>query len=89
MISNLSAARLENIDFDSVEEPSVEEILQYLEWLMRWYCREPSKLLATIIVSRLEWLHELQACGEIALPEWSCSRLIRNWKYLAEHRRRR
>ena len=54
MISNLSAARLENNDFDSVEEPSVEEILQYLEWLMRCYCREPSLLLVTIILSRLE-----------------------------------
>ena len=83
MIANFSAARLDNIDFDNVEEPPVDEILQYLEWLMRWYCHEPSMLLATIIVSRLEWLREqVQEHGSTP-PEWSCSRLIRNWEYLA------
>jgi hypothetical protein len=92
MNSNSPAARPENTALDSledpVEEPSVEKILLYLEWLMGWYCREPSMLLATMIAARLEWLQELQAGGEIALPEWSRSRLIRNWKYLAEHCRR-
>jgi hypothetical protein len=89
MNANFSAARLDNIDFDADDGPSVEDVLQYLEWLMRWYCREPSALLATIIVSRLEWLGEQeQACGRPA-PEWSCSRLIRNWEYLAKRCRGR
>ncbi|MGD2173000.1 MAG: hypothetical protein PVI79_16305 [Gammaproteobacteria bacterium] len=96
MISNLPAARLEIIEFDSVEDsiedsvddPSVEEVPHYLERLMTWYCREPSMLLATIIVSRLEWLREFEDRGEIALPEWSCTRLIRSRKYLAERCRR-
>lgn len=83
MNSNFSAARLDHIDFDADIEPSVEDVLQYLEWLMRWYCREPSMLLATIIVSRLEWLREREQVGEHPVPEWSCSRLIRNWEYLA------
>jgi len=89
MYSDFTAARLDNIDFDTDNEPSVEETLQYLEWLMQWYCREPSMLMATIIVSRLEWLRERQANGEIAIPEWSCSRLIRNWEYLAARCRRK
>jgi hypothetical protein len=76
-------------DFDTENEPSVEATLQYLEWLMQWYCREPSMLLATIIVSRLEWLCERQTDGEIAIHEWSCSRLIRNWEYLAARCRRK
>ena len=88
MISNLSAARLDNIDFDYDGGPTVEEVLQYLEWLMQWYCREPSMLLATIIVSRLEWLREHEPEFESPAPEWSCSRLIRNWEYLAERCRR-
>jgi hypothetical protein len=85
MNSSFTAARLDNIDFDA--EPSVEEVLQYLEWLMRWYCREPSMLLATIIVSRLEWLREHEQECDSQAPEWSCSRLIRNWEYLARSRR--
>ena len=84
MIANLADARLENIDFDNDGGPSLEEVLEYLEWLMRWYCREPSMLLATIIVSRLEWLREQERDGDGPAPEWSCSRLIRNWEYLAE-----
>lgn len=83
MIANFSAAKLDNIDFDSDQEPSVDEILQYLEWLMRWYWREPSMLLATIIASRLEWLREQAQERESPAPEWSCSRLIRNWEYPA------
>ena len=89
MISKFSAARLDQIDFDADIEPTVEEVLQYLEWLMRWYCREPSMLLATIIVSRLEWLREYESeCGS-PVPDWSCTRLIRNWKYLAERCRKK
>jgi len=83
MLPEFTAARLDNIGFDAGAEPSLGETLQYVEWLMQWYCREPSMLLATIIVSRLEWLRERQANGEISIREWSCARLIRNWEYLA------
>jgi len=81
-----SAARLENLELEA--EPVIEETLQYIEWLMGWYCREPSMLLATIIVSRLEWLRAQTRDGEAAVSEWSCTRLIRNWEYLAARRRR-
>ena len=79
MNQNHAAVRIDDLD----AEPSIEEILEYLEWLMQWYCREPSMLLATIIVARLEWLRETFADAEGVVPEWSCSRLIRNWEYLA------
>ena len=79
MNQNYAAERLDELEV----EPSTEEVLEYLEWLMQWYCREPSMLLATIIVARLEWLRESFAEAEGVIPEWSCSRLIRNWEYLA------
>ena len=79
MLENNTALKYEDIDV----QPSVEEVLEYLEWLMQWYCREPSMLLATIIVARLEWLRETLVDSEGSIPEWSCSRLIRNWEYLA------
>ena len=68
-------------------QPGIDETIDYIEWLMIWYCRKPSAFLANIIVSRLEELREREADGELGAGHWACQRLIRNWAYIAERRR--
>ena len=70
-------------------EPTTEESVRYIEWLMIWYCRKPSVLLANIIVERLESLRTQVEQGEVLDPEWSCQRLLQNWEYIAERARAR
>ena len=70
-------------------DPGIEEIINYIEWLMIWYCRKPSTFIANIIVSRLEELQDRNSNGELEDPEWCCDRLLRNWEYIAERRRSR
>ena len=68
-------------------EQTLDETVRYIEWLMAWYCRKPSALLANIIVERLESLRSQVQQGEILDPEWSCQRLLQNWEYIAERAR--
>ena len=79
MNQNHAGTSLDDLDV----EPSSEEILEDLERLLQWYCREPSPPLATIIVARLEALRESFGDTGGVVPEWSCPRLIRSWEYLA------
>lgn len=74
---------------NDIDDPGIEESIQYIEWLMTWYCNKPSLLIANIIVSRLEALRQLERNGDRADPEWACQRLLRNWKYFASHQRPR
>ena len=56
MISCLTARPPQHPHPNEIDAPGFEETMRYVEWLMRWYCRKPSLLIANIIVSRLEWL---------------------------------
>ena len=78
------------VDIESPEaETTIEEAVNYIEWLMTWYCRQPSLFLANIIVTRLESLRTRKQQGELVDPEWACHRLLRNWEYIAQRGRTR
>lgn len=70
-------------------EPGIEENIRYIEWIMAWYCKQPSLFLANVIVSRLEALRTQERNGELTDSDWACQRLVRNWQYIAERQRRK
>jgi len=69
---------------DNETEPTIDKTLDYIEWLMIWYCRKPSVLLANIIVVRLQSLRIKVSQGENIDPDWTCQRLLQNWEYIAQ-----
>ncbi|MEM7564952.1 MAG: hypothetical protein AAF353_18205 [Pseudomonadota bacterium] len=70
-------------------DPALDETVRYIEWLMAWYCRRPSFVLANIIVEKLQFLRVRVQQGELLDPEWSCIRLVQNWEQIAERSRNR
>ena len=80
---------IENPPIHETAQPGIDETIDYIEWLMAWYCRKPSNFIANIIVSRLEDLRKRGDAGEAGVGEWSCDRLVRNWQYIAERHRSR
>ncbi len=90
LLKRIAAAIDENETLLQTEsESTVEETVNYIEWLMVWYCRRPSVILANIIVDRLESLRQRVQQGEVLAPEWSCQRLLQNWEYIAARGRAR
>ena len=70
-------------------EPTLDDSVHYIEWLMAWYCRKPSVMLANVIVERLETLRSQVQQGDILDPQWSCMRLAQSWEHIAERNRTR
>ena len=89
MLTNRIANALDAPAPADCDDPEVEEIVACLEWLMIWYCRNPSTGIARIIVTRLQQLREFTSTDTDAHTEWSCSRLLQNWEYIAARRRAR
>ena len=76
------------LDIDHFDESTLEEFVEYIEWLMRGYCQQPSLLFARIIVCRLESLKSREELCEVSNAGWSCDRLIKIWNYIAEQNHR-
>lgn len=83
MLASFINANLPEADIVRRDESTLEEIVEYIEWLMRYYCRQPSLVIARIIVFRLELLKSREEICEISNAGWSCDRLIKVWNYLA------
>ena len=84
MNTELLAAESTVIEYDEHRDLDLEQSLEYLEWLMLWYSKKPSLLIANIIVARLELLKAREETCEISNAGWSCSRLIKIWEYIAD-----
>lgn len=63
-----------------------EELLQYIEFLMRQYSFKKSFYLANCIVQKLEILRDEMDRNPGRVTEWECQRLLRKWRYLAAQR---
>lgn len=85
----ITAARLDDFELDERDDLGLEERIEYIEGLMRWYSSKPSTFMANVIVSNLETLRLLEQDGEILAPEWSCQRLIGHWEYILRQGRAR
>lgn len=63
-----------------------EELLQYIEFLMRQYSFKKSFYLANCIVQKLELLSDEMDRNPGRVTELECQRLLRQWRYLAARR---
>ena len=63
-----------------------EELLQYIEFLMRQYSFKKSFYLANCIVQKLELLRDEMDRNPGFVTEMECQRLLRKWRYLAARR---
>ena len=89
MIPDRKVAQVNLVSNEAEDDRSFEDKIDYLEWLMIWYCKKPSAFLANVIVTNLETLKERNTDGELSNSEWSCNRLLKNWEYIAERCRHR
>ena len=85
MIPQKKVARLTRFPNEQEDNRSFEETVDFIEWLMIWYCKKPSSYLANMIVSHLESLKQRNANGQLVNSDWNCDRLLKNWEYIAEH----
>lgn len=69
------------------EEHEIEDLIRYVQHLMKWYSHKPSLYLANNIVSKLEQIKERKEDCECGPQDWECERLIKKWCYLAQARR--
>lgn len=87
MLAKSLTREIENTMTRETDKPGIDETVEYIECLMIWYCKKPSRFLANLIVSSLEELRAGELDGETAAGLWACQRLIRNWEYIAASRR--
>ena len=89
MIPERKVAKIKILPNEPKDDRGLEEAVDFIEWLMIWYCKKPSAFLANLIVTNLESLKDRNANGEVVDSNWSCDRLLKNWEYIAERCRHR
>lgn len=69
------------------DEHEIEDLIRYVQHLMKWYGKKPSLYLANNIVGKLELIKERQGNCECGPRDWECERLIKKWSYLVQARK--
>lgn len=82
MLQSLTGRKEPPKNEQSDESHDFDEMIRYVESLIRWYSARRSIYLANHIVSRLELIRDNAVELDSSFNNWNYDRLIKQWRYL-------